>query len=149
MKNSRFSELFHPFQTCALKNKVTTIYKAWRRCSTTSHSWSYLGALPFLAQNIIQLDGTVLPRMLCMTISPYFQKTFGTNIATGGQTQNKTSKCLSPALLQNTVRPIRPHASVVAPQALGNKWNTVSRVLFRKRELTEFSAKLAKFCEKL
>ena len=32
---------------------------------------------------------------------------------------------------------------------LGNGWNTVSRVLFRKRELTEFCDKLGYFYEKL
>ena len=32
---------------------------------------------------------------------------------------------------------------------LGSGRNTVSRVLFRKRELTEFSGKLGEFCEKL
>ena len=32
---------------------------------------------------------------------------------------------------------------------LGNGRNTVSRVLFRKRELTEFRGKLGEFCEKL
>ena len=32
---------------------------------------------------------------------------------------------------------------------LGNGRNTVSRVLFRKRELTEFCGKLGEFCEKL
>ena len=30
-----------------------------------------------------------------------------------------------------------------------NGRNTVSRVLFRKRELTEFCGKLSEFCEKL
>ena len=32
---------------------------------------------------------------------------------------------------------------------IGNKRNTVSRVLFQKRVLTEFCAKLSEFCEKL
>ena len=32
---------------------------------------------------------------------------------------------------------------------LGNGRNTVSRVLFRRRELTEFCGKLGEFCEKL
>ena len=32
---------------------------------------------------------------------------------------------------------------------LGNGRNTVSRVLFRKRELTEFCGKLGEFCKKL
>ena len=32
---------------------------------------------------------------------------------------------------------------------VGNGWNTVSRVLFRKCELTEFCGKLGEFCEKL
>ena len=32
---------------------------------------------------------------------------------------------------------------------IGNGRNTVSRELFRKRELTEFSGKLGEFCEKL
>ena len=32
---------------------------------------------------------------------------------------------------------------------LGNGRNTVSRVLFRKRELTEFCGKLGEFCQKL
>ena len=32
---------------------------------------------------------------------------------------------------------------------LGNGRNTVSRVPFRKRELTEFCGKLGEFCEKL
>ena len=32
---------------------------------------------------------------------------------------------------------------------MGNGQNTVSRVLFRKRELTEFYGKLGEFCEKL
>ena len=32
---------------------------------------------------------------------------------------------------------------------LGNGRNTVSRVLFRRRELTEFYGKLGEFCEKL
>ena len=32
---------------------------------------------------------------------------------------------------------------------LGNGQNTVSRVLFRKRELTEFYGKLGEFCKKL
>ena len=32
---------------------------------------------------------------------------------------------------------------------LGNGRNTVSRVLFRRRELTEFQGKLGEFCEKL
>ena len=32
---------------------------------------------------------------------------------------------------------------------VGNGWNTVSRVLFRKRELTEFCGKLGEFCQKL
>ena len=32
---------------------------------------------------------------------------------------------------------------------IGNGRNTVSRVLFRKRELTEFCGKLGEFCEKL
>ena len=31
---------------------------------------------------------------------------------------------------------------------LGNGWNTVSRVLFRKRELTDFCGKLGELCEK-
>ena len=34
-------------------------------------------------------------------------------------------------------------------QKIGNGRNTVSRVLFRKRELTEFCGKLGEFCEKL
>ena len=34
-------------------------------------------------------------------------------------------------------------------QLLGNGRNTVSRVLFRRRELTEFRGKLGEFCEKL
>ena len=33
--------------------------------------------------------------------------------------------------------------------SLGNGRNTVSRVLFRRRELTEFYGKLGEFCEKL
>ena len=33
--------------------------------------------------------------------------------------------------------------------SLGNGWNTVSRVLFRRRELTEFYGKLGEFCEEL
>ena len=32
---------------------------------------------------------------------------------------------------------------------IGNGRNTVSRVLFRRRELTEFWGKLGEFCEKL
>ena len=32
---------------------------------------------------------------------------------------------------------------------LGNGRNTVLRVLFQKRELTEFCGKLGEFCEKL
>ena len=32
---------------------------------------------------------------------------------------------------------------------LGNGRNTVSRVLFRRRELTEFRGELGEFCEKL
>ena len=32
---------------------------------------------------------------------------------------------------------------------IGNGRNTVSRVLFRKRELTEFCGKLGEFCQKL
>ena len=32
---------------------------------------------------------------------------------------------------------------------MGNGQNTVSRVLFRRRELTEFCGKLGEFCEKL
>ena len=35
------------------------------------------------------------------------------------------------------------------PPFLGNGRNTVSRVLFRTRELTEFWGELAEFCEKL
>ena len=34
-------------------------------------------------------------------------------------------------------------------KVLGNGRNTVSRVLFRRRELTEFYGKLGEFCEKL
>ena len=37
----------------------------------------------------------------------------------------------------------------VALGNLGNGRNTVSRVLFRTRELTEFCGKLGEFCEKL
>ena len=35
------------------------------------------------------------------------------------------------------------------PEDLGNGRTTVSRVLFRKRDLTEFCSKLGEFCEKL
>ena len=41
----------------------------------------------------------------------------------------------------------RPRSQILA--CLGNGRNTVSRVLFRKRELTEFCGKLGEFCEKL
>ena len=34
-------------------------------------------------------------------------------------------------------------------EVIGNGRNTVSRVLFRKRELTEFYGKLGEFCKKL
>ena len=43
----------------------------------------------------------------------------------------------------------RALASQAKPQRVGNGRNTVSRVLFRKRELTEFYDKLGEFCEKL
>ena len=39
-------------------------------------------------------------------------------------------------------------ASALATPFLGNGWNTVSRVLIPKRELTEFCGKLGEFCEK-
>ena len=39
--------------------------------------------------------------------------------------------------------------SGIALLKLGNGRNTASRVLFRKRELTEFCGKLGELCEKL
>ena len=41
------------------------------------------------------------------------------------------------------------HLTILAGASLGNGRNTVSRVLFRRRELTEFCGKLGEFCEKL
>ena len=41
------------------------------------------------------------------------------------------------------------HPLVVVGVLVGNGRNTVSRVLFRRRELTEFDGKLGEFCEKL
>ena len=40
-------------------------------------------------------------------------------------------------------------AHLVDTFVLGNGRNTVSRVLFRRRELTEFYSKLGEFCDKL
>ena len=45
----------------------------------------------------------------------------------------------------SAVRPVFP---VLVFQLIGNGRNTVSRVLFRKRELSEFCGKLGEFCEK-
>ena len=39
--------------------------------------------------------------------------------------------------------------TVYKPSTLGNGRNTISRVLFGRRELTEFCGKLGEFCEKL
>ena len=52
------------------------------------------------------------------------------------------------------IRKKRPRVrKMFCPQSwgrkLGNGRNTVSRVLFRRRELTEFYGKLGEFCEKV
>ena len=39
--------------------------------------------------------------------------------------------------------------TILGVQKLGNGRNTVSRVLFRRRELSEFWGKLGEFCGKL
>ena len=44
---------------------------------------------------------------------------------------------------------LEPFWSLDSLLNIGNGWNTVSRVLFRKREVTEFCGKLGEFCEKL
>ena len=42
-----------------------------------------------------------------------------------------------------------PFVSQYLATNIGNGRNTVSKVLFQKRELTEFCGKLGEFCEKI
>ena len=55
-------------------------------------------------------------------------------------------KTHSPPILLMPRWPLRPQPF---SRELGNGWNTVSRVLVRKRELTEFCGKLGEFWKKL
>ena len=52
-----------------------------------------------------------------------------------------------PVIISIVRHPGRP--VILAMDLLGNGRNTVSRVLFRRRELTELCGKLGEFCEKL
>ena len=63
----------------------------------------------------------------------------------GGKARPSTK--ISVKTLHEASTPVTPLAAQC--EILGNRRNTVSRVLFQNRELTEFYGKLGEFCEKL
>ena len=75
-----------------------------------------------------------------------------------GRNQKTEEKGLFPQISSDFLKPPSlkpPFAALQTPLLrtlfpfMGNGQSTVSRVLFRKRKLTEFCAKLGKFCEGL